>query len=340
MTALNDQIMSSGREGSAVDARRRRVTRQLEALRSRLVKKCPSHYASEGAYRRQSERTRELIRELEGELLILDCPGEYEELPSAVVADELGLRPDQIKSLIGLGEIKTVGTRDHKRVDRAELGRLAELGRETLLSLSRQGVEDIFIEAVGRLKGGDYSAAERAYNRIKARETCIGNFALALEIALNLANGSYEDAGRIINFILHEKLWDKDAICSHLGQVLRGARFKSNGSKGEVLRLVKQLDGDIIEVAKCAPKRDAIELATLYIAASVQGAVRGLIAENLSPQQCDELIRLVKDSIFTALYAQAHAGTSVTSREYVADMRRKIPHFWEPLKLLEEPNNE
>jgi hypothetical protein len=88
---------------SAVDKRKLEITRQLEHLRSQLAKKSPASYANENIYRRQLKRSRELISELEGELLILNDPGEYDELPSAVVADELGLKCEQVRGLIKLG---------------------------------------------------------------------------------------------------------------------------------------------------------------------------------------------------------------------------------------------
>lgn len=328
--------MKSRSNRSAVEIRKGQITRQIERLRSRLVTKSPSQYVDEIAYQRHLGRTRALVFELEGEMLMLDCPGEYNELPAAVVADELGLRLDQIRCLIKLGEIEAAGRRAHLRVCRAELERLARLGAKTLLSLSSQGVEHIFTEAIGSLKVGDVLAAQKAYNRIKVRETCIGDYALALEIALGLAEGRYKDAGRTANFVLGESLRQRDAICSHLARILRGVRFKSDEAKGEALKLLKLLGARQCGATEQNVAEGSTELTALYVAAAAQEAVRELVTAYLPPLRCDEFNRRLRNEIFTALYAQAKARTSVRSMSYLVEMERRVPHFWEPLQLSED----
>lgn len=139
---------------SAVDKRKLEITRQLEHLRSQLAKKSPASYANENIYRRQLARSRELISELEGELLILNDPGEYDELPSAVVADELGLNCDQVRGLIKLGEIAATGDPAHERINRGELERIINLGVPELLRLGREESVEIFEQATPHLQSG------------------------------------------------------------------------------------------------------------------------------------------------------------------------------------------
>src|SRR5437868_6218600 len=98
-------MMRHGHRRSAVEIRKEQIKGQLARLRFQLALRDPSHYTNENAYLRQSKRARDLIALLEGELLMLDCPGEYDELPAAVVADELGLTYEKVRSLIRLGEI-------------------------------------------------------------------------------------------------------------------------------------------------------------------------------------------------------------------------------------------
>src|SRR5215213_3141533 len=115
--------MDTSRERSAVAYRRRYIIQQLGRLRTRLINKGPASYPNENTYQVQARRTRALISEFEGELSILDCPGEYNELPAAVVADELGLTYEQVRALIKLGEIAAGGREAHELIDRNELER-------------------------------------------------------------------------------------------------------------------------------------------------------------------------------------------------------------------------
>ena len=311
------------------------VSGRLDHLRAELAKKTPSRYASQGTYRRELKRCRGLIGDLEEELAALDCPGEYEELPVAVVADELGLQVRQIRRLIKLGEVEAAGRGEGARVSRAELGRAAGLGPGTLLALADEGAGKIFAEAAASLRAGDVPAAERAYGRIKARETCVGDYALALEIALGLVKGEYAEAGAAVRFVLREKLGDREAICAHVGRVLRGARLGGVDSEGEVLRLYKLLGGGALAAAGIDPGAGGVELMALYVVTAVQGAIRGFITENLPPGRRGELLGLLRDGVFTSPYAQARAERSIKCRAYVADTRRKIPRFWGPLNIWE-----
>jgi len=127
--------MRIGHQKSAVETRRNYIIQQLARLRSQLRKKSRTYYANDNSYRRQLNRSRELISELEDELLMLDCPGEYDELPVAVVADEMGLKYEQVRSFIKLGEIAATGKAAHERIARGELERLTTMGVPELLRL-------------------------------------------------------------------------------------------------------------------------------------------------------------------------------------------------------------
>lgn len=164
--------MRLGHKKSAVEDRRQRITRQIDYLRSQLVKRHPSHYANENVYRQQLKRSHGLISDLQAELSTLDCPGEYDELPIAVVADELDITYEQVRSLIQLGEIAATGKTAHERICRGELERIVTVGTPTLLRLGKEEPADIFVQAVPLLQSGDLEAARRAYRRLEARQSC------------------------------------------------------------------------------------------------------------------------------------------------------------------------
>lgn len=158
---------------SAVEQRRAEIDRHLTRLRSHLARKSREDFTTDFRHRAWLESTNRLMAALLEELSALDDPGEYDELPAAVVADELGIGLDQISRLIRLGEVEAAGPRARPRVPRAEMERLARLTPGTYLARAAQNVEHIFADAVGGLRAGDVAAARRGYARIKARETCI-----------------------------------------------------------------------------------------------------------------------------------------------------------------------
>ena len=326
---------------STIEQRRTEINKQLTCLRSQLARKSQKDFTTDFRFRSWLEGTNELITWLLEELSALDDPGEYDELPAAVVADELGLQLYEIKLLIRMGEVEVTGRRAHPRVCRAELERLAQLGRGMHLALANQDAEHIFKDAIARLKAGDITAAQRDYSRIKARETCIGDYALALEIALGLAEGRYVDARRVVNFILSARLGQRDAICSNLAQALLGVHFKSDEVKGEALRLLKLLG--VYPSGAAAEHNVAeggIELTALYIMAAAREAVRELITVHVPPQHLNEFNRRLGNAIFNTLHAQVYAGTSVRSLSYLTELEHRVPHFWEPLQLSEDLREE
>lgn len=224
--------MKLNRKRTVAEDRREQITQQLNCLRSHLVKKSPPSYANEKAYRRQLKRSRELISDLEDELLILDCPGEYDELPIAVVADELGLRYEQVRGLIKLGEIVATGRTAHERINRSELERITTIGVPELLCLGQQGCAEIFEQSIPYLQSGDLESAKRTYQRLEARQSWRGPYAPVFLVGLELANGDLDGALSSMALILeYEDPLRRIVIMTYLRRLLRGLRLKESGAQ-------------------------------------------------------------------------------------------------------------
>lgn len=225
-------MMRLSRQRTAVEDRREQITQQLNRLRSQLAKKSPSSYANEKAYRRQLNRSNELISDLEDELLILDCPGEYDELPIAVVADELGLKYEQVRRLIKLGEVAATGRTAHERISRGELERITTIGVPELLRLGQQECAEIFEQSIPHLQSGDLESAKRAYQRMEARQSWRGPYAPVFLVGLELANGDLDSAVSSMTLILeYEDPLQRIVIMTYLGRLLRGLRLKESGAQ-------------------------------------------------------------------------------------------------------------
>lgn len=232
--------MSVSLSGSAVENRKRQITQQLDHLRSQRLRKGLSHYANENVYRRQLKRSQELISELEDELLILNCPGEYDELPVAIVADELELKYERVRGLIKLGEITATGKMAHERISRKEIERITLMGVSTLLRLSKQASAEIFEQGIQYLQRGDLEAAERTYRRLNARESWRGPFTPSFLVGFELASGNLYDALSSVKIIFEcEDLLLRIAIMTYLRRLLQSIHLKENGSQELCNQLIK-----------------------------------------------------------------------------------------------------
>lgn len=224
--------MRLGRRRLAVEIRREQINRQLDKLRTRLAKITPSDYTNVTIYWRQLNRSRELISELEGELSMLTCPGEYDELPVAVVADELNLTYEQVRNLIKLGEIAATGKNAHELICRGELERIVTAGVPALLRCGEEEPAEIFEHAIFDLQKGNLEAAKRAYRRLEARQSWRGPHAPAFLVGLELATGEFDDALSSIKLMCEyeDPLWRVVAM-TYLGRVLRGMVMKESGAQ-------------------------------------------------------------------------------------------------------------
>jgi hypothetical protein len=217
---------------TAVEERKHQILAQLSRLKYQLISKTRSHYKTEHSYRSAQKRTSELITELESELSILESPGEYDELPTAVIAEELDLTINQVRSLIKLGEIRASGKLAHERISRDELERLCTLGVAELIRRSEESAADIFEQSIPYLQEGELEAANIAYQRLEARESWSGPHAPAFLVALELARGEIEHALFTLKCInTYPDILHRLAIRSCLGRILRTIRYEEPAAR-------------------------------------------------------------------------------------------------------------
>lgn len=337
---------------SAVEQRRGEIDRHLTRLRGQLARKSRKDFTTDFRHRSWLKGTNALIDELTGELSALDDPGEYDELPAAVVADELGLTRAQVRTLIRLGEITASGRQAHERISRAELERVAGLGAQELLRLGRQESAEIFEEAVPLLRhrGSDLEAAERAYRRLERREGWAAPYAPAFLVGLELARDDPAGAISTVRLIYGiEDHLQRLAVMSHLGRALRGVGL-NDGAARQVGTFLADL-ADRGAAGRGLPEtgrrgrpeaRDPKELRrqAAYLAASVMIELRGRGLFDERPAAGGEarasekaVARAVRDTLYSALYAEAFYDDSPSCRMY-ADMTRATAEDQGEAKLL------
>lgn len=187
---------------------------------------------------------------------MLDCPGEYDQLPAAVVADELGLKYEQVRELIKLGEIDASGREAHELVDRNELGRIAALGTLELLRLGGQESAEIFEQSISYLKSGELDEARRAHRRLEARQSWRGAYAPAFLVGLEVLQGDFEGALSTVGLINEcEDISRRLATLTNLTRLLREMRVEEREPRQIWKQLVALTEAGLNINQRCVSHR-------------------------------------------------------------------------------------
>ncbi len=83
-------------------------------------------------------------------------------------------------------------------------------------------------------------------------------------------------------------------------------------------------------------RADADRTMATYIARVVRNAMEDFHARHLSDAQMKELIPIIRNAVYTALYAARQASKSKGARAFVRFQTTLIPHFWEDRQLLDD----
>jgi hypothetical protein len=84
-----------------------------------------------------------------------------------------------------------------------------------------------------------------------------------------------------------------------------------------------------------APSTETRERA-MYIASVVRNAMEDFHCRHLSDEQMRELNPIIRDAIYTALYAYENYNRSLAAQSFVDFSIRLIPNYWEEPKLTDD----
>ena len=84
------------------------------------------------------------------------------------------------------------------------------------------------------------------------------------------------------------------------------------------------------------PDANKDQLTALYIAMVVRNAMEEFHGKYLSDTQMAELNPIIRNAIYTALYAMDHRHTNQQAREYMKHHIQAIPTYWELPILIDE----
>jgi hypothetical protein len=339
---------------SPIQLRKQQIAKEIEKIHERAATKTRRHFKTEKGFAEWRRRQAEKIAELEEELSILDDPGEYAELPAAVVAEELGLSLDQVNSMLRGGELDPSDTSEgskNDRVSRAELERALEVGTGELLRMLGQEADEIFEEAVGLAHARDLEKIEKAYKRIESRDGYRGMRVPALGIAIELLKGDVEGAQSSLRIWMDMDQESLAALFTYLGRLLRGVRLPEHGAQAVCEQILAVAEGaDIrpyhhlnLPSKQIGKHLDETQQRAMYLAAAVQKSLKRyrhvqqfkFYHDRTSQMREEEFETIIRNAIYTALYAEATSEESAASKLYVNMIKGLIPLWWAPAELME-----
>jgi hypothetical protein len=323
------------RKRSAVEQRREQIIAQVGSLRQRLTSKTRKDYRSDFHYERWMGRSRALIDELLAELSILDEPGEYDQLPPAVVAEELGTTTAKVRLLIKGGEILASGKPAHEYVSREELAVACETGVEELLRRLEQDAAEVFEESIEYLRQGQPRLAERARRRLVARESVAGAFALSYEMALFLVRGNLDEVDARLRFIRRAEDAVRARLLRNLRRILRGVSFQDEAMTAIAQRLLHADETREEDDRKVfGSKLDELQQLAMFTTTVVFGEIERWRKMTSKKGHEEQLREIIRSAVYSSLHAHQSYDRLGSSKEFVDAVRVMMPRYYQPAKLI------
>ena len=323
------------RKISAIEQRRRQIAAQVERLRRRLASRTRKDYSTDFHYERWVAQSNALIDELLAELSVLEEPGEYDQLPPAVLAEELGTTTSKVRLLIRGGEVLASGKPAHEYVSREELEVACEAGVKELLRRLEQEAAEVFKESVVYLHQGQLRLAERACRRLVARESIAGTFALPYETALLLARAELDEVDARLRFIGRAEEVERARLAHNLRRILRGVSFQDEAAQAVAERILHGDELNNVEGRKVVgSKLDDQQQFAMFITTVILGKIDRRWKRRLRAGQIEELSDVIRNAVYSSLHARENYDRLASSKQFVDAIRILTPRYYKPAKLI------
>jgi hypothetical protein len=274
---------------------------------------------------------------LKSELSVLNEPGDYDQLPPAVIAEELGITTNKVRSLIKGGEITASGRPAHEYVSREELALACEAGVKELSRRLDQEATEIFEESVAYLHQGQLHLAERACRRLIARESMVGIHALPYETALLLARTEINEVEARLRFIRRVASAERARLIGNLRRVLRGMSFQSEAVKAITERFLYEDEERSVEDHKVlGSKLDDLQQFAMFITTVVCDEIDRRWKRPLRTSQKEKLRRIIQSAVYSSLHAHESYDRLASSREFVDAIIVLMPRHFKPARLIDD----
>ncbi len=161
--------MPRNQKQSPITVRVSQIDKEMTKVRKLIQDKTLRDFRSQEVYEAFHARQADKLYALNEELAALERPEDYNEIPLAVAAEELGITLNEAVAILRQGLLlpnSEARPSPASKITRDKLGKAIDIGSEELLRLARQGEEEVFFEGVQFHRDGDIDSAERCLDRI------------------------------------------------------------------------------------------------------------------------------------------------------------------------------
>ncbi|MBK8464905.1 MAG: hypothetical protein IPL32_03660 [Chloracidobacterium sp.] len=309
-----------------IEQRRGQIEKEIEKVQKLIQMKTVRDFKTEDAFGDWQQRQANKIFELNEELIILERPEEYNEIPLAVAAEELGITLNEILEVvkIGLIELSAEGLfAASARITRDELGRAIEVGAEELLRVATQEEEEVFADGLEFLRAGDVAAAERCLDRIYGFRGYSKPYDICYELGVELISGRFDEVVSSLGYIGKQEIGEVAAIIPALKAVIESVPVTDKVTAIFVERILAFVDGKkqkpfdrtfyTYEATECFSTMNENQRHAMFISNVVFEAIRKYkftkemekISGWRSEVKREEFERVIRNAVYTALEAEA-----------------------------------
>lgn len=343
-------------KSTPIEQRCAQIEKELDNLRLPKNQKIRKEFKSDENFENWKKKQGEKLLQLNEELIILNDPAECNEIPLAVAAMELGVSLNEMLSIISEDLVATSSVGIYKagsRITREELARANEIGGQELVRIVNQDIDEIFTDAINFIINGDKESARKAYDRIEKNYSGIDPHAFAVEFGIQLALGNYEEIYHSLDFLARrdndgeltaflaplKKIAEALPPLEFMGEVIKEqisavadgmklSPFDRSYSSWESSEYFSQMDEN---------QRHAMLLATVVLSAIQKynfSKYLGKWSGYSSAPKDEEMERVIRNAIYTALEAESTYYNSPSSKLFVDKYVEFLPKRWVPAQHI------
>ena len=339
-----------------IEQRRAQIEKELDNLRLPKNQKVRKEFKSDENFENWKKKQGEKLLQLNQELIILNNPSEYSEIPLAVAAMELGVTLNEMLRIVSEDLVAISSAAIYKagaRITREELARVIEIGGQELVRIVNQDIDEIFADAINYIINGDKESAQKAYDRIEKNYSGIDPHAFAVEFGIQLALGNYEEINYSLDFLARrdndgelasyliplKKIAESLPPLEHMGEVIKEqisavadgmklSPFDRSYSRWESNEYFSQMDEN---------QRHAMLLTTVVLSAIQKYNFSKYLSKwsgYSSAPKDEEMERVIRNAIYTALEAEGTYYDSPSSKLFVDKYVEFLPKRWVPAQHI------
>jgi hypothetical protein len=182
---------------------------------------------------------------------------------------------------------------------------------------------------------GRLRLAERSCQRLNARESIAGDFALPYETALLLAKADLDEVEARLRFIRRAEDAARNRLLHNLRRILRDMNFRDSAAKAVAERLLHGDESQDVEGGKVLNlKLDESQQFATFITTVIFNEIDRRWKKHLRASRREELHEIVLSAVYSSLHAHESYDRLASSKEFVDAIRSLMPRSYKSAKLI------